>query len=89
MAQLDDIIAPVRSEFAAFRRLLDEVTLSEQPFMRPITRDILRSGGKQMRPLLTLLTAALHDNASDPRVQAGAGFEKRSDWVTPVNNGAV
>lgn len=89
MVQLDDIIAPVRSEFAAFRRLLDEVTLSEQPFMRPITRDILRSGGKQMRPLLTLLTAALHDNASDPRVQAGAVLIEMIHWSTLVHDDVI
>ena len=72
MARLEDIIAPVESEFRAFRELLNQVTLSELPFMRPITRDILHSGGKQMRPLLTLLVAALHDDVRDPRVQAGA-----------------
>ena len=46
MARLEDIIAPVESEFRAFRELLNQVTLSELPFMRPITRDILHVSGR-------------------------------------------
>lgn len=89
MAQLNDIIAPVGDEFRAFRRLLDETTLSEQPFMRPITRDILRSGGKQMRPLLTLLTAALHGDAADPKVLAGAVLIEMIHWSTLVHDDVI
>ncbi|WP_274958115.1 polyprenyl synthetase family protein [Millionella massiliensis] len=89
MARLEDIIAPVESEFRAFRELLNQVTLSELPFMRPITRDILHSGGKQMRPLLTLLVAALHDDARDPRVQAGAVLIEMIHWSTLVHDDVI
>ena len=89
MAQLDDIIAPVGDAFRAFRTLLNETTVSEQPFMRPITRDILRSGGKQMRPLLTLLTAALHGDANDPKVQAGAVLIEMIHWSTLVHDDVI
>lgn len=89
MANLDDIILPVEAEFRAFGSLLREVTVSEQPFMRPITRDILRSGGKQMRPLLTLLTAALHGDAGDGRVQAGAVLIEMIHWSTLVHDDVI
>ena len=89
MAQLDDITAPVEAEFRAFRELLNEVTVSDQPFMRPITRDILHSGGKQMRPLLTLLTAALHGEAGNPKVQAGAVLIEMIHWSTLVHDDVI
>lgn len=89
MANLDDIILPVEADFRAFGELLKEVTVSEQPFMRPITRDILRSGGKQMRPLLTLLTAALHGDEGDPKVQAAAVLIEMIHWSTLVHDDVI
>lgn len=89
MAHLDDIIKPVRAEFEAFRTLLREATLSEQPFMRPVTRDILRSGGKQMRPLLTLLTAALHRDPASPQVQSAAVLIEMIHWSTLVHDDVI
>ncbi|WP_298061598.1 polyprenyl synthetase family protein [uncultured Rikenella sp.] len=89
MANLDDITAPVAAEFETFRRLLREATVSEQPFMRPITRDILHSGGKQMRPLLTLLTAALHGSAADPKVQSAAVLVEMIHWSTLVHDDVI
>lgn len=88
MAQLDDIISPVASDFQAFQQLLQEVTLSERPFMRPITRDILRSGGKQMRPLLTLLTAALHGGVN-PQALASAVLIEMIHWSTLVHDDVI
>lgn len=89
MANLDDITAPVAAEFGAFGRLLREAAISDQPFMRPITRDILRSGGKQMRPLLTLLTAALHGDAADPKVQSAAVLVEMIHWSTLVHDDVI
>lgn len=89
MANLDDMVLPVEAEFRAFGALLREVTVSEQPFMRPITRDILRSGGKQMRPLLTLLTAALHGMAGEAKVQAGAVLVEMIHWSTLVHDDVI
>lgn len=89
MAQLDDITAPVGAEFREFRELLDEVTVSRERFMRPITQDILRSGGKRMRPLLTLLTAALYGMAGDGKVLAGAVLVEMIHWSTLVHDDVI
>ncbi|WP_300726502.1 polyprenyl synthetase family protein [uncultured Rikenella sp.] len=89
MAHLDEIIAPVAAAFEAFRERLDAATRSEEPFMRPITRDILRSGGKQMRPLLTLLAAALHGEAGDPKALAGAVLIEMIHWSTLVHDDVI
>ncbi len=89
MAHLDEIIAPVEAAFEAFRQRLDAATRSEEPFMRPITRDILRSGGKQMRPLLTLLTAALHGEDGHPKALAGAVLIEMIHWSTLVHDDVI
>ncbi len=90
MAQtLDDIISPVGEAFRAFREQLHQATLSEQPFMRPVTRDLLHSGGKQMRPLLTLLVAALHGAETRPQVQAGAVLIEMIHWSTLVHDDVI
>lgn len=89
MANLDEIITPVRDDFQAFQEQLCEATHSEQPFLRPITRDILKSGGKQMRPLLSLLVAALHGRSSDPRVRAGAVLIEMIHWSTLVHDDVI
>lgn len=89
MENLDDIIAPVQGAFGAFREQLRAATLSEQPFMRPITRDVLRSGGKQMRPLLTLLVAALHGGGHERKVQAGAILIEMIHWSTLVHDDVI
>lgn len=86
---LDEIIQPVRAEFEAFRALLRKAALSEQPFMQSVTRDILRSGGKQMRPLLTLLTAALHRDPAAPQVQSAAVLIEMIHWSTLVHDDVI
>lgn len=89
MAQLDDIIAPVQDEFEEFRRLLHQTTLSEESsFMRPITRNILRSTGKQMRPILTLLTAQLHGEVNQ-RVLAAAVLIEMIHWATLIHDDVI
>lgn len=86
---LDDIISPVGDAFRQFGEQLREATLSEQPFMRPITRDVLRSGGKRMRPLLTLLVAALHGAEDLPQVRAGAVLVEMIHWSTLVHDDVI
>ncbi len=89
MVELDDIIAPVRAEFDAFGQLLRQTALSAPgSFMRPITEDILVSGGKQMRPLLTLLVAKLCGRI-DERALASAVLIEMIHWSTLVHDDVI
>ncbi len=83
------ITAPVEAEFEAFRRLLGEVVVSESAFLKPITRNLLRSGGKQMRPLLTLLTARLHAPQVNERAMAAAVLVEMVHWSTLVHDDVI
>lgn len=89
MVQLDDIVLPIKNDFEAFRELLRQTTLAEESaFMRPITQHILTSGGKQMRPLLTLLTAKLCGEINE-RVLASAVLIEMIHWSTLVHDDVI
>lgn len=94
MTNLDHIAAPVKSLFDRFDALLGEVTHSSQPFIGPITRDILHGGGKRMRPLLTLLAARLGSGAElegdrAERVMAAAVLTEMIHWSTLVHDDVI
>ncbi len=88
MPSLASITAPVAAELAAFEASLARAVLSDHPFLRPITRDLLRAGGKRMRPLLTLLTARLFGPIT-PRVQAAAVLIELIHWSTLVHDDVI
>lgn len=88
MAQLNDILAPVATAFEAFETMLRQTTLSETSLLKPITRDILKSQGKRMRPLLTLLTGALHNGANE-RVISAAVLVEMIHWATLIHDDVI
>ncbi|KZZ64692.1 octaprenyl diphosphate synthase [Oleiphilus sp. HI0130] len=55
--QLTDIYKSVESEFDAVNSLIIEQLSSRVPLVEKIAQYIVESGGKRMRPLVTLLTA--------------------------------
>lgn len=55
--QLTDIYKSVESEFDAVNSLIVEQLSSRVPLVEKIAQYIVESGGKRMRPLVTLLTA--------------------------------
>jgi Geranylgeranyl pyrophosphate synthase len=57
---LTSIQAPVKDEMQRFNELLAENYKSDNPFISTITDYVLEQRGKQMRPLLLLLSAALN-----------------------------
>lgn len=99
MSTIEQIIAPVADSFAEFDELLRRVTHSDQPFIGPITRTMLHSGGKRMRPLLTLLvgeltlsqtSAATQDIAqSRKRIMAAAVLIEMIHWSTLVHDDVI
>ena len=54
---LDDIRAPVQTDFDAVNRLITDELFSDVPLIQEVARHIVSSGGKRLRPLLVLLSA--------------------------------
>ena len=57
MSSKDQIIAPIREELKNFEPYFQKATKSDLPLLRNIINYILRRKGKQMRPMLVVLTA--------------------------------
>ena len=62
MRSLKEIKKPVNSEFKAFENLFQKTVKSKVPLLDVIMRYILKSKGKQMRPLFVLYSAGLFNN---------------------------
>ncbi|MDR3309588.1 MAG: polyprenyl synthetase family protein [Tannerella sp.] len=62
MIELQQIIKPVATEFEQFQKDFAEVLHSEVPLLQSAIEQVLRSGGKHIRPLLLLLAAAACDH---------------------------
>jgi octaprenyl-diphosphate synthase len=62
MQNLSEIKKPVEKEFKAFQNLFSQTVKSKVPLLDIIMRYILRSKGKQMRPLFVIYSAGLFDN---------------------------
>ena len=62
MRSLSEIKKPVEKEFKAFQKLFRQTVKSKVPLLDIIMRYILKSKGKQMRPLFVLYSAGLFEN---------------------------
>lgn len=60
MSVLEDIKKPVEREMAEFESYFNKTMKSNIPLLKVILNYVLRRKGKQMRPLLVLLTAGLN-----------------------------
>ncbi|MDV7402192.1 hypothetical protein RZS08_62795, partial [Arthrospira platensis SPKY1] len=54
-----DIVAPLQQELEAFRRFFNDQLQTEVPLLGQVLRYLTRQQGKQMRPLLVMLSARL------------------------------
>ena len=59
MKQLNEIKSVVKDELDAFNASFSEVIKTRVPLLNVITKYMMRSKGKQMRPLFTFLTAGM------------------------------
>ncbi|MDX9930714.1 MAG: polyprenyl synthetase family protein [Bacteroidales bacterium] len=75
MAALKQIRGPVENEMAEFERYFNHAMRSNIPLLRIILNYILRRKGKQMRPLLVLLSAKLHGSISEATYIAATFME--------------
>lgn len=75
MNSLSDIKRPVKEELAAFQKVFRQSVKSKVPLLDVIMRYILKSKGKQMRPLIVIYSAKLFDNINDSTYRAATLIE--------------
>lgn len=75
MKSLDEIKAPVAKELKIFEEKFHDSMKSKVPLLDAITRYIVRSKGKQMRPMFVFLTAQLNGEISEATYRAAALIE--------------
>lgn len=88
MSLLDTIKDPIQIQFEQFDRLLIEAVKSDHTFLKPITEHLLKPSGKRMRPLLCLLSAAMHGEIND-KSYAAALLLEMIHWSTLVHDDVV
>ena len=72
---LDDIRRPVSDELALFEQYFSQAIEVSDPYVKGILSIIFRKRGKQLRPLLTLLSAALHSKPTHRSLVAATLIE--------------
>ncbi len=75
MSSLNDIKRPVKEELAAFQKVFRRSVKSKVPLLDVIMRYILKSKGKQMRPLIVIYSAKLFDNVNESTYRAATLIE--------------
>src|SRR5690606_40040018 len=72
---LPEIRRPVEAELAAFRRYFREAMRSRVGLLDRVTQYVLRQKGKEIRPTLVLLSAALCGGVTEQSYRAAALVE--------------
>ncbi|HOW41158.1 MAG TPA: polyprenyl synthetase family protein [Bacteroidales bacterium] len=75
MSLIDKIKGPVENEMAEFEAYFSRTLQSDIPLLKIILNYILRRKGKQMRPMLVLLTAKLNGTISEAAYVAATFIE--------------
>lgn len=75
MKQLDLIKKPVASELQYFEVVFREAMRSRIPLLDKVTRYIMKTKGKQMRPLFVLLSAKMSGTVNDSTYRAATLIE--------------
>jgi octaprenyl-diphosphate synthase len=75
MVILNGIRKPVEKEMAQFESFFFDTMKSNIPFLRIILNYVIRRKGKQMRPLLVLLSAAINGNINESTYVAATMIE--------------
>lgn len=75
MSRLSAIKQPIKEEMITFQEFFKNSMKSTTPLLNIITRFILRTKGKQMRPMLVFLSAGMHGQATEATYHAAALIE--------------
>lgn len=73
--ELEAIYQPIEAELSSVEQDLEQQLHSESPFVSAIVGDVLRGGGKRLRPALVLLTARVGQNGHQPLVRVASAIE--------------
>lgn len=85
---LEEIQAPVVAEMEEFNRQLSECYKSDNPFIEQVVDYVLSRRGKQMRPLLVLLSAALNGGIQ-PSTYTGAILVEMTHTASLVHDDVI
>ena len=75
MATLEEIRGPIKNEMEQFESFFYATMKSNIPFLRIILNYVIRRKGKQMRPLLVLLSAAVNGEINESSYVAATMIE--------------
>lgn len=75
MEQLDIIQSRIRGELAEMNKIITETLHTSNDLMNSIVTSYLRTKGKQIRPILVILSAKMFGEVDDDVLHAGAALE--------------
>ena len=75
MELFDIITKPIEAEFAAFRKMQDDLAVNPNPLLREIILHVNKQRGKQMRPMMVMLFGKMFGEVSETTYSAALALE--------------
>lgn len=75
MVTINDIQNNISAELSALNAIIEDTLRSSSPLMQQVVQNFLRAKGKQIRPILVILSGKHFGEASKPVLYAGAAIE--------------
>ena len=75
MVTINDIQNNISAELSALNAIIEDTLRSSSPLMQQVVQNFLRAKGKQIRPILAILSGKYFGEASKPVLYAGAAIE--------------
>ena len=75
MASLADIVKPIEAEWKRYERLMHESMEADERLQRAVLKYIAARSGKQLRPLVVLLSAKICNPVTDKTLRAAVALE--------------
>lgn len=75
MSAIETITRPIEAEFAAFKKMQDDLAVNPNPLLREIILHVNKQRGKQMRPMMVLLFGKMFGKVVDKTYSAALALE--------------
>lgn len=75
MATINDIQNNISTELSGLNAIIEDTLRSSSPLMQQVVENFLRAKGKQIRPILVILSGKFFGKVSDSVLYAGAAIE--------------
>ena len=75
MVTINDIQNNISAELSALNDIIEDTIRSSSPLMQQVVQNFLRAKGKQIRPILVILSGKYFGEVSKPVLYAGAAIE--------------